>query len=375
MKLVLTGIQGSGKSTQGNLLSKELKIPYLSTGHIFREIAKEKTKNGRYVKELITAGELIPDEKTLEIVQGYLKQPQYKRGYILDGFPRTLQQAKLFENGIDKVIYLEIPDKEALWRLAYRDDVARDDNTIRAIRKRIEIFHQFTNPVIEYYDKKGQVISIDGTISIKEVNKEILRSLGKEFIHNHLQSWEQKQKTIIACVGLPGAGKSEAAQYFASKGIPLISFSKMMNDYIDEHHLKHTEEVHKRIRQEVREKYGMEALAVLNEKKIHEELDKNPIIIVEGMRSWEEYVYLKKKFPKVHILIIAVFADKHLRYERSARRKYRSKMFGEERDINELIGINMGPTIAFADFIITNNTTLEDLHDKLEKLYQQIYFL
>jgi adenylate kinase len=125
MKLVLIGIQGSGKSTQGNLLSKQLKIPYLSTGHIFREIAKEKTPLGRFVKETLNAGFLIPDEKTVPIVEEYLSRPEYKTGYILDGFPRTLKQVKQYRNNVDKVIYLDVPEKDALWRIAFRNDASR----------------------------------------------------------------------------------------------------------------------------------------------------------------------------------------------------------------------------------------------------------
>src|SRR3989338_4623597 len=121
MKIVLIGIQGSGKSTQGNLLSKKLNIPYLSTGHIFRELAKEHTKLGHEIKLVMNAGLLISDKKTLKIVSEYLSRPQYQKGYILDGFPRTLTQAKEFKNGIDHVIYLKVSDKEILWRLAYRD--------------------------------------------------------------------------------------------------------------------------------------------------------------------------------------------------------------------------------------------------------------
>src|SRR5581483_6572525 len=88
MRIILIGIQGAGKSTQGNLLSKKLKIPYLSTGHIFRENAKEKTQMGRYIKELMNAGYLIPDNKTNDIVSEYLSRPEYKKGYIMDGYPR-----------------------------------------------------------------------------------------------------------------------------------------------------------------------------------------------------------------------------------------------------------------------------------------------
>ncbi len=176
MKLILIGIQGAGKSTQGNLLSEKLGIPYLSTGHIFREMAKEKTPLGRYIKETINAGYLIPDEKTLEIVTGYLHRPEYEKGYIMDGFPRTTQQAEKFENGIDKVIYLKVSDKEALWRLSGRSD-NRQDDTLQAIRKRINLFHEFTEPVIDYFKKKGILVEIDGEKQIEEIHKEILSKL------------------------------------------------------------------------------------------------------------------------------------------------------------------------------------------------------
>lgn len=178
MKIIMIGIQGAGKSTQGNLLSEKLNIPYLSTGHIFRELAKEKTPTGRYIKETMNAGYLIPDGKTLEIVSEYLHRPEYEKGYIMDGFPRTTAQAEAFENGINKVIYLRVSDKEALWRLSGRDD-NREDDTLKAIRKRIEVFHRFTEPVIEYYRKKGKFLEIDGEKSIEEINKEILKSLDK----------------------------------------------------------------------------------------------------------------------------------------------------------------------------------------------------
>ncbi len=179
MKLVLIGIQGSGKSTQGNLLSEKLHIPYLSTGHIFREMAKEKTPVGRYIKETINAGFLIPDEKTVPIVTEYLSRLEYQDGYILDGFPRTAIQAAEFKAEIKKVIYLNVSDKEALWRLSYRED-EREDETLLALRKRIELFHKFTKPVLEFYREKHVLVEIDGEKDIHEINKEILRHIGKE---------------------------------------------------------------------------------------------------------------------------------------------------------------------------------------------------
>src|SRR3989344_3288002 len=177
MKIILIGIQGAGKSTQGNLLRDKLNIPYLSTGHIFREMAKEKTPLGRYIKEIMNAGYLIPDDKTVEIVSEYLKKPEYKNGYILDGFPRTIEQVKMFENGADKVVYLKVSDKEALWRLSYREGVGREDETLTAIRKRIELFHTLTEPVLEYYRQKGTLVEIDGEKTIEEIHKEILEKI------------------------------------------------------------------------------------------------------------------------------------------------------------------------------------------------------
>lgn len=173
------GIQGSGKSTQGNLLAKKLGLSYLSTGHIFREVTKEKTKWGRYVKETMNAGLLIPDIKTVRIVEEYLKKPQYQNGYILDGFPRTLIQAKRFKNSVDKVFYLRVSDKEALWRLSYRNEEIREDETLLALRKRIELFHKVTKPVLEFYRQKKILREIKGEKSIEDVYQEIIGHLKK----------------------------------------------------------------------------------------------------------------------------------------------------------------------------------------------------
>ena len=177
MKIVLIGIQGSGKSTQGNLLQEKLQVPYLSTGHIFRELAKEKTALGRYIKEIMNAGYLIPDDKTLEIVSEYLARPEYQNGYILDGFPRTVTQAESFANGIDNVVYLKVSDEEALHRIAQRNDTGREDETHEAIRKRIESFHAFTKPVIEYYRQKGKLVEVDGEQAIEDIHKSVLQSI------------------------------------------------------------------------------------------------------------------------------------------------------------------------------------------------------
>lgn len=178
MKIVLIGIQGAGKSTQGNLLSETIGIPYLSSGHIFREMAKEKTPTGRYVKETINAGILMPDDMTIKVINEYISKPEYAKGYILDGFPRTVAQAEAFKNGIDYAVFLEVSDREALWRISGRM-AEREDETLQAIRKRIDSFHEHTEPVVQYYKKTGKLLKVDGEKSIDHIFKQILRELRK----------------------------------------------------------------------------------------------------------------------------------------------------------------------------------------------------
>ena len=176
MKIVIVGIQGAGKSTQGNLLSEKLNIPYLSSGHIFRQMAQEKTHTGRWLKEMMNSGALIPDDMTLKVVLEYLKKPEYAGGYILDGFPRTAVQADAFNGGVDKVIFLDVSDKEALWRISGRCD-NREDDTLMAIRRRIELFHEWTVPVLDFYEAKGKLVKIDGEQEVVKVFEDILTGL------------------------------------------------------------------------------------------------------------------------------------------------------------------------------------------------------
>ncbi len=177
MKYVLIGVQGAGKSTQGKLLSEKLGLPYLSSGHIFRQMAKSKTKLGRWLKETLNAGVLVDDKKTIEIVSAYLEKPEYKNGFIIDGFPRTLVQAKAFSDGTEKAIFINVSDKEALWRISGRED-NREDETLKAIRNRIKLFHQATSGVLDFYKKKGQLIVIDGEQSVAGVFQEMIEKLG-----------------------------------------------------------------------------------------------------------------------------------------------------------------------------------------------------
>ena len=177
MNILLYGIQGSGKSTQGKLLAQHLHLPYLSTGHIFRDMAKESNREGRYIKETLAAGLLVPDEITIPIVEKYLGRTEYKKGWILDGFPRTISQAEKFKTKIDAAFYLLVPDKEALWRLSFRmgsKGEIREDETLMAIRKRIDLFHKATEPVLEYYRKRDLLVEINGEKKVEEICEDLI---------------------------------------------------------------------------------------------------------------------------------------------------------------------------------------------------------
>ena len=179
MQLVLVGIQGAGKSTQGNLLAQKYSIPYLSSGHVFREMAKEKTELGRFLKETLNAGYLIPDDKTVDIVMEYLQKPEYKNGFILDGFPRTVPQAEAFQQftkGKEITILIDVSDKEALWRISGRVS-DREDETLQAIRKRIDLFHEKTSKVLDYYAERSHLAAVDGEKSVEEVFESIVEKI------------------------------------------------------------------------------------------------------------------------------------------------------------------------------------------------------
>jgi adenylate kinase len=133
---------------------------------------------GSWPKPTLNSGGLVPDDVTLEIVLEYLKKPEYAKGYILDGFPRTVAQAEVFNGAVDYVVFLDVNDREALWRISGR--VAdRQDETLQAIRKRIEMFHEFTQPVIDYYQEIGKLVHVDGEKSIEEVFDQVNQVIGK----------------------------------------------------------------------------------------------------------------------------------------------------------------------------------------------------
>jgi len=183
MRIILFGAPGAGKGTQAHLIEKEYDIPHLSTGELFRSEIKKETELGKKVKKLLDGGNLVPDETVVKIVKKELQKDPYQSGYILDGFPRTVPQAKAFDEflkerneSLDAFIDLEVPEQELVNRILHRGE-GRSDDTEENIKHRLEVYHKETQPVLNYYEKKGLVKKINGMGSVEEIFERIKDSL------------------------------------------------------------------------------------------------------------------------------------------------------------------------------------------------------
>lgn len=170
---IFLGPPGSGKGTQAQILAQSLNIPHISTGEILREAIAKKTPLGQKAQVYMDKGELVPDELLLDLVQERLKENDAQNGWILDGFPRTVNQASflnevLAETGqfIPCVIDLEVPEDVLVQRLLGR---GRKDDNEDTIRRRLEVYHQQTAPVTDFYRQQGQLNSINGNSSLEAV--------------------------------------------------------------------------------------------------------------------------------------------------------------------------------------------------------------
>jgi adenylate kinase len=208
MRLILFGPPGVGKGTQAKLLAEEFGIPHISTGDLLRAAGASGSSLGKQAKIIMDAGQLVPDEVMIGIIREVLDSPDVSRGFILDGFPRTLAQAKALSAMFDdlgitdfRVVNFEVDDDEIIHRLNNRivcdqtgkiynaefDNlhpgdpcpdcdgrlVQRDDDTEETVRKRLKVYHSTTKPLIEFYKEIGVVVNVDGTGSIDVVNREI----------------------------------------------------------------------------------------------------------------------------------------------------------------------------------------------------------
>lgn len=208
MKIVMLGAPGAGKGTQAKRIAEKFNIPHVSTGDIFRANIKNGTALGKEAKEYMDQGKLVPDELTVRILLDRVAQEDCKNGYVLDGFPRTIPQAEVLDSelaklgtGVDYAINVEVPDDNIIGRMSGRraclkcgatyhlsflpskkegicdncgsELVLRDDDKPETVKKRLDVYHEQTQPLIDFYNNKGVLKEVDGTVAPDDVFKAI----------------------------------------------------------------------------------------------------------------------------------------------------------------------------------------------------------
>lgn len=214
MKIIMLGAPGAGKGTQAKMIAGKYGIPHISTGDIFRSNIKNGTELGKKAKAYMDAGQLVPDELTVELVLDRIKQDDCVKGYILDGFPRTIPQAKALDAALndrgEKIEYaidVAVPDDNIVNRMSGRRAcvgcgatyhvvynptkeegvcdackgslILRDDDKPETVLKRLKVYHDQTQPLIDHYTEKGVLHTVDGTVDINLVFDEIVKILGE----------------------------------------------------------------------------------------------------------------------------------------------------------------------------------------------------
>ena len=213
MKLIMLGAPGAGKGTQAKKIAEKYGIPHISTGDIFRANIKNGTELGNKAKSYMEKGLLVSDELTCDLVVDRIAQEDCKNGYVLDGFPRTIPQAEALKAAlgkmgttIDYAINVEVPDENIVKRMGGRraclacgctyhvvynapkvEDVCdvcgaklvlRDDDKPETVKKRLDVYHEQTQPLIDFYDKEGVLVEVDGTQNLEDVFQAITKILG-----------------------------------------------------------------------------------------------------------------------------------------------------------------------------------------------------
>ncbi len=208
MKLILLGAPGAGKGTQAEIISERLSVPTISTGNIIRAALKAQTEMGIKAKEFIDKGLLVPDDVVIGIVRDRLKEDDCKNGFILDGFPRTVPQAQALDDmgiEIDKVIDIQVPDEKIVQRLSGRrvcsgcgasyhllykkpekdgvcnlcgaQLVQRTDDREETVLERLKVYHEQTEPLVEYYRKKNKLVVVEGQEEVSDTTALTLKAL------------------------------------------------------------------------------------------------------------------------------------------------------------------------------------------------------
>jgi adenylate kinase len=183
--LLVLGPQGSGKGTQAKRISAAHGIPHVSTGDMFRAATAAGTELGRRVEPILASGDLVPDDLTVALIRERLSEQDARDGFVLDGFPRNLAQAEALDGmlaeigrGLDAVLFFDLSDELAVERIRGRAfDEGRDDDTPEAIGRRLAIYHEQTEPVVERYRATGKLVPLHAARSIEEVSAEIEAAL------------------------------------------------------------------------------------------------------------------------------------------------------------------------------------------------------
>ena len=213
MKIVMLGAPGAGKGTQAKMIAEKYSIPHISTGDIFRANIKEGTPLGLEAKSYMDQGKLVPDELTVKILLDRVAKDDCKNGYVLDGFPRTIPQANVLKEAldaqndrIDYAINVDVPDENIVRRMSGRracvtcgatyhiehvppkkegicdkcgsNLILRDDDKPETVLNRLKIYHEQTQPLIDFYNNEGILKEVDGTIDVKDVFENITKILG-----------------------------------------------------------------------------------------------------------------------------------------------------------------------------------------------------
>ena len=214
MTIIMLGAPGAGKGTQAKKIAAKYQIPHISTGDIFRANIKNGTELGKKAKTYMDQGLLVPDELTCDLVVDRIQQPDAANGYVLDGFPRTIPQAESLDAALSKMgekidyaVNVEVPDENIVSRMSGRRAclgcgatyhvkfnapktenvcdtcgetlVLRDDDKPETVSKRLKVYHEQTQPLIDYYTKQGVLKTVDGTCALDEVFKAIVEILGE----------------------------------------------------------------------------------------------------------------------------------------------------------------------------------------------------
>jgi adenylate kinase len=185
MRMILMGPPGAGKGTQAEVVAERYSIPAISTGDIFRKNASEGTELGIQAQRFMDAGEYVPDELTNLMVRNRIDEPDADRGFLLDGYPRTLAQVEELDGMIkhtghvlDAVVVLTVDKEELVQRLLQRAETeGRADDTEDVVRRRQEVYHEQTAPLIDVYRDRGLMIEVDGMGEVDEVSKRVFDAL------------------------------------------------------------------------------------------------------------------------------------------------------------------------------------------------------